>query len=175
MTSLVFRQHHKEYVCIFLELFLNTTSNLCFCPTNTHFLGLPEFPSLVHLSENLYPVCSAFQIFPASRQEDDFISWLIFSPRDHGLAMIYDLIHKNLVFPCKTIGFPGGPVGKISICNAGDAGDMGSILDSGKPPGGCHGNPLHYSCLETKKPGQRLWTEKPDRLWFMGFQRARHD
>ena len=31
---------------------------------------------------------------------------------------------------------------------AGDAGDMGSILGSGRSPGEENGNPLQYSCLE---------------------------
>ena len=29
-----------------------------------------------------------------------------------------------------------------------NAGDTGSILESGRSPGRGHGNPLHYSCLE---------------------------
>ena len=29
-----------------------------------------------------------------------------------------------------------------------NAGDAGSIPGSGRAPGGGHGNPLHYSCLE---------------------------
>ena len=29
-----------------------------------------------------------------------------------------------------------------------NAGDLGSIPGSGRPPGGGHGNPLQYSCLE---------------------------
>ena len=32
--------------------------------------------------------------------------------------------------------------------NAGDVRDMGSIPRSGRSPGGGHGNPLQYSCLE---------------------------
>ena len=32
--------------------------------------------------------------------------------------------------------------------NAGDARDAGSIPGSGGSPGGGHGNPLQYSCLE---------------------------
>ena len=32
--------------------------------------------------------------------------------------------------------------------NAGDVRDWGSIPGSGRPPGGGHGNPLQYSCLE---------------------------
>ena len=33
--------------------------------------------------------------------------------------------------------------------NAGEAGDSGLIPGSGRSPGGGHGNPLQYSCLET--------------------------
>ena len=32
--------------------------------------------------------------------------------------------------------------------NAGDTRDVGSILGLGRSPGGGHGNPLQYSCLE---------------------------
>ena len=32
--------------------------------------------------------------------------------------------------------------------NAGDIRDVGSIPESRRPPGGGHGNPLQYSCLE---------------------------
>ena len=32
--------------------------------------------------------------------------------------------------------------------SAGDIRDMGSIPGSGRSPGGGHGNPLQYSCLE---------------------------
>ena len=38
--------------------------------------------------------------------------------------------------------------GKESACNAGAAGNMGSISGSGRSPGGGHGNPLQYSYLE---------------------------
>ena len=38
--------------------------------------------------------------------------------------------------------------GKDSDCNAGDAWDTGLIPGLGRSPGGRHGNPLQYSCLE---------------------------
>ena len=41
--------------------------------------------------------------------------------------------------------FPGGSDGKESTCNAGN---LGSIPGLGRSPGGGHGNPLQYSCLE---------------------------
>ena len=51
-------------------------------------------------------------------------------------------------FPTKKLGFPGGSVCKESTCNAGDTGDISLIPGLGKAPGGGHGNPLQYSCLE---------------------------
>ena len=42
----------------------------------------------------------------------------------------------------------GGSVGKESACNAGDVGDVGSVPESGRSPGGGDGNPLQYSFLE---------------------------
>ena len=49
------------------------------------------------------------------------------------------------------LGFPGGSDGKESACIAGD---LGSIPGLARSPGGGHGNPLQYSCLE-KQRGQR--------------------
>ena len=49
---------------------------------------------------------------------------------------------------------PGGSVDKEFTCNAGDSGDMGSILGLGRSPGGGHGNPLQYCCVG-KPHGQR--------------------
>ena len=48
------------------------------------------------------------------------------------------------------LGFPGGSDGKESACNVGD---LGSIPGLGRSPGGGHGKPLQYSCLE--KPMDR--------------------
>ena len=42
--------------------------------------------------------------------------------------------------------------------NAGDIRDAGSIPGLGRFPGGGHGNPLQYSCLENP------WTEEPGGL-----------
>ena len=41
--------------------------------------------------------------------------------------------------------FPSGSDGEESACNAGDP---GSIPESGRPPGEGNGDPLQYSCLE---------------------------
>ena len=52
--------------------------------------------------------------------------------------------------------------------NAGDVRDESSIPGSGRSPGGGHGNPLQYSCLENPM------TEESGRLQSMGSQRAGH-
>ena len=44
--------------------------------------------------------------------------------------------------------FLGGAVVKNLPANAGDAGDTGSILESGISSGVGNGNPLQYSCLK---------------------------
>ena len=44
----------------------------------------------------------------------------------------------------RVICLPGGSDGKESACNA----DLGSIPGVGRSPGGGHGNPLQYSCLQ---------------------------
>ena len=53
--------------------------------------------------------------------------------------------------------------------SAGDPRDAGLIPGSGKSPGGGHGNPLQYSCLEIP------WTEKPGGLESMGLKRVGHE
>ena len=60
-----------------------------------------------------------------------------------------------------------GSDGKESACNAGD---LSSIPELGRSPGGRHGNPLQYSCF-----GKSLWTEEPGRLESVKLQRVRHD
>ena len=41
--------------------------------------------------------------------------------------------------------------------NAGDVVDMGSVPGSGRSPGGGHGNPLQYSCLQNPMAKGTWW------------------
>ena len=41
--------------------------------------------------------------------------------------------------------------------NAGGIRDAGSIPGSGRSPGGGHGNPLQYSCLENSMDKEAWW------------------
>ena len=71
--------------------------------------------------------------------------------------------------PAYKEGFPGDSVGKVSACNAGDAGDAGSIPESGRSPG--VGMTAHSSILAWGIP----WTEKSGRLLSMGSQKVEHN
>jgi len=64
--------------------------------------------------------------------------------------------------------FPGGSVGKKSICNA-NAGDLGLISGLGRSPGEGNDNPLQYSWLG-KSMNRRVGG-----LQSMGSQRVRHN
>ena len=58
--------------------------------------------------------------------------------------------HESLPSDCS---FPGGSEVKASAWNAGD---LGSIPESGRSPGEGNGNPLQYSCLENSMEGGAL-------------------
>ena len=62
--------------------------------------------------------------------------------------------------------FPGDLNSKESACSAGD---LDSIPGLGRSPGGGHGNPLQYSCVENAS-----WTEEPCGLQSMGSERVGH-
>ena len=46
---------------------------------------------------------------------------------------------------------------KITPASAGDVRDVGSILGSGRSPGGGHGNPLQYCCLKNPMDRGPWW------------------
>ena len=58
-------------------------------------------------------------------------------------------------------GFPGDPSGKELPASAGDSRDAASIPGSGRAPGGGHGNPLQYSCLENPHAQRKLLGYSP--------------
>ena len=75
-----------------------------------------------------------------------------------------ELIYLNLYFLC----FPGSSAGKESVWNSWDPGSTPGL---GRSPGGGHGNPLQYSCLENPH-GQRSLAGY---IKSMGLQTVRHD
>ena len=53
--------------------------------------------------------------------------------------------------------FPLWLSGKESAFNAGAEGDVGSVPELGRSPGGGHGTPLQYSCLENPTERGAWW------------------
>ena len=56
------------------------------------------------------------------------------------------------------LGFPWWLSGKEYACNAGD---MGSIPESGRSPGEGNGNQLQYSCLDNPMDRGAWWATVP--------------
>ena len=63
------------------------------------------------------------------------------------------------------LGFPGGADGKESADNEGD---LVLIPGLGRSPGGGHGNPLQYSCLENPMDRGVQHSQKGWVVWFGG-------
>ena len=69
---------------------------------------------------------------------------------------------QSCLVACKMSVASLGLSSKESTCNAGAAGDAGSISGSGRSPGGGHGNPLQYSCLEKPLDRGAWWATVHD-------------
>ena len=57
----------------------------------------------------------------------------------------YSVVHR---IARKSRESQGALVVKYAAASAGEVSDVGSIVGQEDPPGGGHGNPLQYSCLE---------------------------
>ena len=65
-------------------------------------------------------------------------------------------LHGGFVTESKFMGLQVVLVVKNLPAHAGDVRDVGSIPASRRSPGGGHGNPLQYSCLENPT-GREVW------------------
>ena len=79
---------------------------------------------------------------------------MLVSSVQHSDSVLYTHTHTHT-----HLGFPGGSDGKESTSNVGD---LGSIPESGRSPGGGHGYPFQYSCLENSGGS---WMEDPGSPW----------
>ena len=131
--------------------------------------------------------------------------WFPFSPNSHDTSKLYSSVSLQLsqVMSISSIhsfnkylgstycvsGLPSWL--KESACNAGD---LGSVPGLRRCPGGGHGNPLRYPCLQCRRPGfdpwvgrrawqptpvslprESPWTEEPGGLQSVGWQRVEHN
>ena len=99
---------------------------------------------------NLFSHSSAGQKFViqvsarvASPETSFYLLWMtVFSPYLYIVFLLY-------IYFCVYTSLVALVVKKKNLpANAGDIGNMGSIPGLGRSPGGGHGHPLQYSCLE---------------------------
>ena len=74
-----------------------------------------------------------------------YVCVCVFICNSHGFISYRSLCSAEITNNPQHISFPGSSDGKMSACNAGDP---GSIPESGRSPGEGNGNPLQHSCLE---------------------------
>ena len=71
-----------------------------------------------------------------------------------GIHQYESLINNSSGTTIDKMGFPGGSDGKEYAHNLGD---LYLIPGSGRSPGGRHGGPLQYSCLENSMDRRAWW------------------
>ena len=83
------------------------------------------------------------------------IAFLLFINCNKCITLVGDVDNKKFGYIC--LGFPGGPLGKESACNAGVKRDKVSIPELGRFPGGSHDSLLQYSCLKNSMDRGTWW------------------
>ena len=134
--------NHSTFSSVQFSSFAQSCPTLC-DPRNHSTPGLPVHHQLPEFTQTrVHRVSDAIQ--PSHPPSPP--SPLAPNPSQHLSFPMGRLFTLHLIeFPRGPWGFPGGSEGKASACNAGD---LGSILGSGRSPGEGNGNPLQYSCLE---------------------------
>ena len=135
-------------------LFLRSLLNLlqyCICCLCSGFLALRHLSSLTR-DQNCIPYIRRWSLNHWTTGEAPcfLILKLTFS-----LRSFLGLFEIPYLSP---LGLPQWLRGKESTC---DAGDTGSIPGLGRSPGGGHGNPLQYSCLENPHRQRSLAVYSP--------------
>ena len=90
---------------------------------------------------------------------------LCLDEQEHWLLLVHG-VFKGFLCPLTTWriwiihtlrGFPSGASGKEPTFKAGDTRDAGSNPGLGRSPGGGHGNPVQYSCLDNSMDRGSWW------------------
>ena len=127
-------------------------------PNNSLSLTLPQLCGCVRLSlDNRtwgscwhihHTVVSLLEIMSHPEKQDIIVKV--------PLAMSLPKKHHLCICIC-IYGLPWWHSGKESAWNAGAAGDLSSIPGWGRSPGGRHGNPLQYACVENPMDRRAWW------------------
>ena len=106
---------------------------------------MSSFPTRVHLKQWQGFHLNLNSVHPGFRQCEHV--WRITA-----LGLLRGLrVWRIVAWPPRRVhlmGFPGGASGKEPVCQCRRCKRQGSIPRLGSSPGGGHGNPLQYSCLE---------------------------
>ena len=129
---------------------------ICQC----HFLNSSN-PLLPLLCPQLCSLCLCLHPFPTNR----FTSTIFPDSVYIHLYMIFvlslsDLLHSQRAFLWPIVSQGASQVAlviKNPPANAGDVRNKGSVPGPGRSPGGQHGNPLQYSCLENPMDRGAWW------------------
>ena len=112
------------------------------------------------MNHELPDVQDAFRKGRGTRDQIANICWIIEKARELQKNIYFCFIDYAKAFDCvdhnklwkilKEIGIPDHPTCLLRnlYANVGDMGDSGFVPGSGRSPGGGHGNPLQYACLE---------------------------
>ena len=125
---------------------------LFYAPFNAHNYAIFQFASYLDhytLIELVFPSITG--------QNFVFLfSFLVVDIRNVCLIFLMTKIIQllKLCYSKTSLGFPGGSVGKESVCNARDP---GLIPGLGRSPGEGNGSPLQYSCLENPMDSRAWW------------------
>ena len=160
-SFLLYNEVNQLYVYLLLLLSHFSCVRLCATPQTAahqappslgfsrqeHWSGLP-FPSPMHESEkwkwSLSVVSDSSQL--RGLQPTSLLCLWDFPGKSTGVGCI--LVEFNWIDYCSK-GFPGGASGKERVCQWGRQNRPGFNPWVRKiPPGGGHGNPLQFSCLE---------------------------
>ena len=88
--------------------------------------------------------------FPEMNREDPGSAALFAVGTEQKTAASEQICGQRMSLPDQK-GFPGGSVVKTPPANAGDTRDLGRVPGLEDSPGGGHGHPLQYSCLESRQ------------------------
>ena len=90
-------------------------------------------------------------------REETVAGGKVLEPRPRMVMLVY--VGAFWIAPTYRRASQVAPAAKNPPANAGDVRDMGSIPGLGRSPGGGHGNPFQYSCLEKFMDRGAWWAE----------------
>ena len=133
-------------------LFLYILTNSCYFDNIKHCLLIIAIPMGVTWYFIVVSICISLII-----RDIEWFSWSSDYLPQKNVRVLFVLLSQDSLALQVFLWFLGGTVVKNMPASAGDARDTDSIAGSGRSPGGGHGNPLQYSCLENPVDRGAWW------------------